>query len=571
MDTTSVVGCTPSTALTPRTPVFPSSLEEKIHVGDVLYTSACNGFVGTVSSVQTTQQVVLLIAYSDAIFEDIYVTYSQPNIPYAFPSIYDNSTSSASSSAIASGPVMSTSVADSQYTVTWTGGSITLYQVNGASLVVKFNSFGWGVSGSTPTLVYTQGKLQQMSVILSGQVSFSCDLVWSLSGAMDDEQVLKTWETAEVLIPTPPTVWSAKLSLGMRTHASAAVQATWTATFALSYQWEVTWSKDTGFSSKVLSQQIETATFAPSAFAYSGEVGVDVFLDLGIDVDQVLTFGDEQVFSLVLSAESSPAESTTVSRRAQDVSVYDCSYVPPPVAATAYWQWENNIFADFHLYKLDLEKYATQVYEGEKHYVTVPTTEAKVGDSLPTCVHFLATTTSCSADEPYTCEASSYNLMLAADGQLYAIYDEGNVKCGSGWQLTCSNDDCFRWRWETGSVLFYPQSCFQIYSYCPDTLCESYYSTPYAYNIVVETIFYTGGTWQPYYYFNLDMTTGQASAVPASTLRSAPLRPLTQSASSGLMVIGCDQCKQDPCGLWPFYQYVVHPPTCPVPTGSTLP
>ncbi len=569
MDATSVVGCTHSTAVTPRVPLFPSNLNETINVGDVLYTSACNGFVGKVSSMQVTQQDVLLLTYVDASFEDVYVTYSQPNIPYAFPSIYDNTTSSINSSVVVPVPVEvtnATTAGDSQYTVTWTGGSITLYQTTVASLVVNFNSFGWGVGGSTPTLVYTQGKLQQMSIILNGQVSFSCDLVWSISAAMEDDQVLKTWETADVLIPTPPTVWSAKLSLGMRTHASAAVEATWTANFALSYQWEVTWSKDTGWSSKVLSQQIDMATFAPSAFAYSGEVGVEVYLDLGIDVDQVLTFGDEQVFSLVLSAESSPTESTTASRRAQEVSVYDCSYAPPPVEATAYWQWKNNIFADFHLYKIDLEKYTTQVYEGEKHYVTVPTVDAKVRDSQPNCVHFLVTATSCSADSPYTCEASSYNLMLAANGQLYSNTDYGGVKCGSGWQLMCSDDDCFRWRWQTGNVQFYPQSCFQIYSYCPNTQCGLYYSTPYEYNIVVENIYYVGGTWQPYYYFNLDMTTGLVSALPASSLRSAPL---TQAASSELMVLGCDQCSHDPCGLWPFWKYVVDPPTCPAP--STLP
>jgi len=95
-----------------------------------------------------------------------------------------------------------------------------------------------------------------------------------------------------------------------------------------------------------------------------------------------------------------------------------------------------------------------------------------------------------------------------------------------------------------------------------------YYSTPYEYNIVVETVYYIDGTWQPYYYFNLDMTTGQASALPASTLRSAPH---TQAVSSGLMVIGCDQCKHDPCGLWPFWQYVVDPPTCPAPNTLPLP
>lgn len=478
-----------------QVPLFPVSMINTLKVGDVLYTSACSGYLGSIESIlpPAANDETLSITYTDATFESVYVQYAQPDVPYAFAAIYDNTSAVSQKFVTATnyddtlGSSASHSrVDDSQYTVTWTGGIVSLYEEDGASLVVNFKSFGWTVGGSTPTLVYSGGKLQQMSIVFSAQISFSSDFVWEVTDSMSSDKVLKVWRTLGTFIATPPTVWNAELTLGVRTSATAMVQSTWTAEIQLSYSWQVTWSQSNGWSSSLLSQSVDHVSFAPTAFVYSSDAEVEVYLSLGVDIDQVFTFGDEQVLTFAVDFDSPMVK--------QQSLAFDCDK-----ESSAYWQWSNSIIVDFHLFKWDIEKFQKKIFEGEKHYITLPKLNlVGAGDDQPTCLHFREYLCPCN-DINNRCNNGYGEVILASDGIVYS----GDNACTFG-----SNNELMHWQWESGTISLSYAHCYD-YPMCPanQDICATTAQEPFAYNVIGYEI------WSNYYeedlyYWFVDVTGG---------------------------------------------------------------
>lgn len=395
---------------TAGSPIILSSKLNELNIGDILYSTACDGFIGQIQSLRmnVSDSDVLDIQYINASFAQVYEVYSQPVLNVAFPSIADNTSVAANDGGVEvrTKELGANGLGSNDYTVEWTGGSVSLFNDETSSIVVNFEDFKWNVSTSSPNLIYVDGDLQEASVVVDTTVAVTFDIVWTVSASVSTEKTLKKWNTLTVIIPEPPTVWSADLELGIKCSAGASIEATWTANLVLSYSWEIIWSSADGFSGKVLSQNIDGTQFQSTAFKYQGEFNTEVYLDLSVNIDKFATFGDEQVFALVIS--SSPPFASPLLSMHSDPQSCDTN----TSTSIGYWQWSNNVFADFRVWKWELLKFVEQLWLGDKHYITLPSTNNGSSSQNQYCA---------TIDPAYSSGATGYVSMQICNG--YAIYD----------------------------------------------------------------------------------------------------------------------------------------------------